>query len=177
MEVKVNKLVVGLQVCIFYVDVEGWVKIVVVFNEVIVIGEILVLVVLGCDYYDVSGIDFFYWEISNIYDGSKFMVDMVIYNVIGDSFWGVIWVFIYNGGGVGWGEVINGGFGMLLDGSVVVDCCLQQMLFYDVNNGIVCCSWVCNEGVLNVICCEMECIFDFKVIFLNLVDDYIIDNL
>lgn len=121
--------------------------------------------------------DLFFCEILNIYDGSCFIVDMVIYNVIGDGFCGVIWVFIYNGGGVGWGEVINGGFGMLLDGSEVVECCLKFMLLFDVNNGIVCCSWVCNEEVNFVIKCEMVCIFKFKVILLNNVDDEILVNL
>ena len=176
-EAKANKLVVGSQARILYADAEGRAKIAAAFNEAIATGEISAPVVLGRDHHDVSGTDSPYRETSNIYDGSKFTADMAIHNVIGDSFRGATWVSIHNGGGVGWGEVINGGFGMLLDGSAAADRRLQQMLFYDVNNGIARRSWARNEGALNAIRREMERTPDLKVTLPNLVDDHIIDNL
>ena len=142
-----NNLVVGSQARILYADAEGRMKIAEAFNKVIKNGEIGP-VVLGRDQHDVSGTDSPYRETSNIYDGSRFTADMAIHNVIGDSFRGATWVSIHNGGGVGWGEVINGGFGMLLDGSDDADRRLKSMLFWDVNNGISRRSWARNEGCL-----------------------------
>jgi urocanate hydratase len=131
-----NKLVVGSQASILYADAEGRIKIAQAFNKAVQSGELSAPVVLGRDHHDVSGTDSPFRETSNIYDGSKFTADMAIHNVIGDSFRGATWVSIHNGGGVGWGEVINGGFGMLLDGTAEAERRLQSMLFYDVNNGI-----------------------------------------
>lgn len=142
-----NKLVVGSQARILYADAEGRMKIAEAFNKAIKNGEIGP-VVLGRDHHDVSGTDSPYRETSNIYDGSRFTADMAIHNVIGDSFRGATWVSIHNGGGVGWGEVINGGFGMLLDGSDDADRRLKSMLFWDVNNGISRRSWARNEGAI-----------------------------
>ena len=142
---KANKLVVGSQARILYADAEGRIKIAERFNEAIAKGEIGP-VVLGRDHHDVSGTDSPYRETSNIYDGSSYTADMAIHNVIGDSFRGATWVSIHNGGGVGWGESINGGFGMLLDGSEASKKNLQSMLFWDVNNGIARRSWARNEG-------------------------------
>jgi len=139
-DAKQNKLVVGSQARILYADAEGRMKIAQAFNDAIAAGKIGP-VVLGRDHHDVSGTDSPYRETSNIYDGSKFTADMAIHNVIGDSFRGATWVSIHNGGGVGWGEVINGGFGMLLDGSAAAETRLKKMLFYDVNNGIARRSW------------------------------------
>ena len=135
-EAKQNKLVVGSQARILYADAEGRIKIAKAFNKAIKSGDISAPVVLGRDHHDVSGTDSPYRETSNIYDGSKFTADMAIHNVIGDSFRGATWISIHNGGGVGWGEVINGGFGLLLDGSNEASIKLKNMLFYDVNNGI-----------------------------------------
>ncbi|HAD96648.1 MAG TPA: urocanate hydratase, partial [Cryomorphaceae bacterium] len=150
-----NKMVVGSQARILYADSEGRIKIAQAFNEAIKAGKIGP-VVLGRDHHDVSGTDSPYRETSNIYDGSRFTADMAIQNVIGDSFRGATWVSIHNGGGVGWGEVINGGFGMLLDGSEDADRRLQNMLLYDVNNGIARRSWARNEPALFAIKREME---------------------
>ncbi|MEO0877552.1 MAG: urocanate hydratase, partial [Bacteroidota bacterium] len=176
-EAKANRLVVGSQARILYADAEGRAKIAAAFNQAIANGEISAPVVLGRDHHDVSGTDSPYRETSNIYDGSKFTADMAIHNVIGDSFRGATWVSIHNGGGVGWGEVINGGFGMLLDGSKAADRRLQQMLFFDVNNGIARRSWARNEGALNAVRREMERSPGLQVTLPNLVDDEILDFL
>ena len=176
-EAKANRLVVGSQARILYADAEGRAKIAAAFNEAIAKGEISAPVVLGRDHHDVSGTDSPYRETSNIYDGSKFTADMAIHNVIGDSFRGATWVSIHNGGGVGWGEVINGGFGMLLDGSEEADRRLRQMLFFDVNNGIARRGWARNGGALNAIRREMERSPGLQVTLPNLVDDEILDYL
>ncbi len=165
-----NKLVVGSQARILYADAEGRVKIAEAFNQAIANGEIET-VILGRDHHDVSGTDSPYRETSNIYDGSRFTADMAIQNVIGDSFRGATWVSIHNGGGVGWGEVINGGFGMVLDGSKEVSKRLQSMLFWDVNNGISRRSWARNEGAIFAIKRAMEAEPLLKVTLPNLVDD------
>ncbi|MDM1557341.1 urocanate hydratase [Chryseobacterium indologenes] len=165
-----NKLVVGSQARILYADAEGRMKIAEAFNKAIKNGEIGP-VVLGRDHHDVSGTDSPYRETSNIYDGSRFTADMAIHNVIGDSFRGATWVSIHNGGGVGWGEVINGGFGMLLDGSEEADRRLKSMLFWDVNNGISRRSWARNEGAIFAIKRAMEVEPNLKVTLPNLVDE------
>ncbi|WP_300669866.1 urocanate hydratase [Soonwooa sp.] len=165
-----NKLVVGSQARILYADAEGRMKIAEAFNKAIKNGEIGA-VVLGRDHHDVSGTDSPYRETSNIYDGSRFTADMAIHNVIGDSFRGATWVSIHNGGGVGWGEVINGGFGMLLDGSDDADRRLKSMLFWDVNNGISRRSWARNEGAIFAIKRAMEAEPNLKVTLPNLVDE------
>lgn len=165
-----NKLVVGSQARILYADAEGRMKIAEAFNKAIKNGEIGP-VVLGRDHHDVSGTDSPYRETSNIYDGSRFTADMAIHNVIGDSFRGATWVSIHNGGGVGWGEVINGGFGMLLDGSDDADRRLKSMLFWDVNNGISRRSWARNEGAIFAIKRAMEVEPNLKVTLPNLVDE------
>ena len=144
---KKNNLVVGSQARILYADAEGRIKIAEAFNQGIARGEIGTII-LGRDHHDVSGTDSPYRETSNIYDGSRFTSDMAIQNVIGDSFRGATWVSIHNGGGVGWGEVINGGFGMVLDGSKDASRRLESMLFWDVNNGISRRSWARNEGAI-----------------------------
>ena len=166
-----NKLVVGSQARILYADAEGRVKIAEAFNQAIKSGEISAPVVLGRDHHDVSGTDSPYRETSNIYDGSQFTADMAIQNVIGDSFRGATWVSIHNGGGVGWGEVINGGFGMLLDGTDEADRRLKSMLFYDVNNGIARRAWARNDEALFAIKREMERTPNLKVTLPNLVDE------
>ena len=165
-----NNLVVGSQARILYADAEGRMKIAEAFNKAIKNGEIGA-VVLGRDHHDVSGTDSPYRETSNIYDGSRFTADMAIHNVIGDSFRGATWVSIHNGGGVGWGEVINGGFGMLLDGSEDADRRLKSMLFWDVNNGISRRSWARNEGAIFAIKRAMEVEPNLKVTLPNLVDE------
>ncbi|MSP84584.1 MAG: urocanate hydratase [Flavobacteriaceae bacterium] len=165
-----NKLVVGSQARILYADAEGRVKIAEAFNQAIAKGEIET-VILGRDHHDVSGTDSPYRETSNIYDGSRFTADMAIQNVIGDSFRGATWVSIHNGGGVGWGEVINGGFGMVLDGSKEASKRIQSMLFWDVNNGISRRSWARNEGAIFAIKRAMESEPLLKVTLPNLVDD------
>lgn len=165
-----NNLVVGSQARILYADAEGRMKIAEAFNKAIANGEIGA-VVLGRDHHDVSGTDSPYRETSNIYDGSRFTADMAIQNVIGDSFRGATWVSIHNGGGVGWGEVINGGFGMLLDGSVDADRRLKSMLFWDVNNGISRRSWARNEGAIFAIKRAMEAEPNLKVTLPNFVDE------
>ncbi len=168
-----NKLVVGSQARILYADAEGRIKIADAFNQAIAKGEIGV-VVLGRDHHDVSGTDSPYRETSNIYDGSRFTADMAIHNVIGDSFRGATWVSIHNGGGVGWGEVINGGFGMLLDGTSEASKRLQSMLFWDVNNGIARRSWARNEGAVFAIKRAMETQPLLKVTIPNIVDETIL---
>ena len=146
---------VGSQARILYADCEGRTRIALAFNEAIRRGEITAPIVLGRDHHDVSGTDSPFRETSNIYDGSQFTADMAIQNVIGDSFRGATWVSIHNGGGVGWGEVINGGFGMVIDGSADSDRHITDMLFWDVNNGIARRSWARNEGALHAITREM----------------------
>jgi urocanate hydratase len=165
-----NKLVVGSQARILYADAEGRMKIAEAFNKAIKNSEIGP-VVLGRDHHDVSGTDSPYRETSNIYDGSRFTADMAIHNVIGDSFRGATWVSIHNGGGVGWGEVINGGFGMLLDGSEDADRRLKSMLFWDVNNGISRRSWARNEGAIFAIKRAMAIEPNLKVTLPNIVSD------
>ncbi len=152
---KQNKLVVGSKARILYADAEGRIKIAEAFNQAIK-NKKIGLVVLGRDHHDVSGTDSPYRETSNIYDGSRYTADMAIHNVIGDSFRGATWVSIHNGGGVGWGEVINGGFGMLLDGSSDANRKLKSMLYFDVNNGIARRAWARNEGAMDAIEKEME---------------------
>ncbi len=165
-----NELVVGSQARILYADAEGRLKIAEAFNNAIKNGEIG-YVILGRDHHDVSGTDSPYRETSNIYDGSRFTADMAIHNVIGDSFRGATWVSIHNGGGVGWGEVINGGFGMVLDGSKAAENRLKSMLFWDVNNGISRRSWARNEGAVFAIKRAMESEPNLKVTLPNNVDE------
>ncbi|MNP95220.1 Urocanate hydratase [compost metagenome] len=169
-----NKLVVGSQARILYADAEGRVKIAEAFNQAIAKGEIGT-VVLGRDHHDVSGTDSPYRETSNIYDGSRFTADMAIQNVIGDSFRGATWVSIHNGGGVGWGEVINGGFGMVLDGTKEASKRLASMLFWDVNNGISRRSWARNDGAIFAIKRAMETQPLLKVTLPNTVEDHLLD--
>lgn len=175
-DAKKNKMVVGSQARILYADAEGRAKIAEAFNNAIAAGKIGP-VVLGRDHHDVSGTDSPFRETSNIYDGSKFTADMAIHNVIGDSFRGATWVSIHNGGGVGWGEVINGGFGMLLDGTPEADARLKNMLFYDVNNGIARRSWARNDEAMFAIKREMERRPDLKVTLPNLVADSLLEDL
>jgi urocanate hydratase len=165
-----NKLVVGSQARILYADAEGRIKIAKAFNKAIKKGKIGP-VVLGRDHHDVSGTDSPYRETSNIYDGSRFTADMAIQNVIGDSFRGATWISIHNGGGVGWGEVINGGFGMVLDGSKEASRRLESMLFWDVNNGISRRNWARNEGAIFAIKRAMETQPLLKVTIPNIVDE------
>lgn len=172
-----NHLVVGSQARILYADAEGRIKIAEAFNKAIATGEISAPVILGRDHHDVSGTDSPYRETSNIYDGSRFTADMAIQNVIGDSFRGATWVSIHNGGGVGWGEVINGGFGMMLDGSADSDRRLKNMLFWDVNNGISRRSWARNEGAVFAIKRAMEANPNLKVTLPNFADDKLIESL
>ena len=176
-DAKKNKLVVGSQARILYADTEGRIKIAKAFNDAIKNGEISAPIVLGRDHHDVSGTDSPYRETSNIYDGSKFTADMAIHNVIGDSFRGATWVSIHNGGGVGWGEVINGGFGMLLDGSMEAEKRLKKMLFFDVNNGIARRSWARNDEAVFAIKREMERTPELKVTLPNIVDDDLLDQI
>jgi urocanate hydratase len=166
-----NKLVVGSQARILYADCEGRTKIALAFNDAIRNGEIKAPIVLGRDHHDVSGTDSPFRETSNIYDGSRFTADMAIQNVIGDGFRGATWVSIHNGGGVGWGEVINGGFGMVIDGSEDSDRHIRQMLFWDVNNGIARRSWARNEGARSAIEREMARTPELKVTLPELADD------
>jgi urocanate hydratase len=171
-----NRLVVGSKARILYADSEGRIEIAKAFNKAIkegVVGPII----LGRDHHDVSGTDSPYRETSNIYDGSSFTADMAIHNVIGDSFRGATWVSIHNGGGVGWGEVINGGFGMLIDGSDESDKRLQMMLHWDVNNGIARRSWARNEEAIFAIKREMERTPKLKVTIPNIADSKILDSL
>jgi len=174
---KKNKLVVGSQARILYADAEGRIKIASAFNKAIADGEISAPIVLGRDHHDVSGTDSPYRETSNIYDGSRFTADMAIHNVIGDSFRGATWVSIHNGGGVGWGEVINGGFGMVLDGSELAEKQLRAMLFYDVNNGISRRSWARNDEAIFAIKREMKRSPGLEVTLPEIVDDELLDNL
>ena len=171
-----NHLVVGSQARILYADAEGRSRIALAFNEAIRRGEISRPVVLGRDHHDVSGTDSPFRETSNIYDGSQFCADMAVQNVIGDSFRGATWVSIHNGGGVGWGEVINGGFGMVIDGSEESDRHIREMLFWDVNNGIARRSWARNEGSMRSIEREMQRTTGLCVTLPHLVDDDLIDS-
>jgi urocanate hydratase len=173
---QANKLVVGSQARILYADAEGRMKIAAAFNKAIATGEIGPII-LGRDHHDVSGTDSPYRETSNIYDGSRFTADMAIHNVIGDSFRGATWVSIHNGGGVGWGEVINGGFGMLLDGSDDAHRRLTMMLHWDVNNGIARRNWARNEGAVFAIKRAMEQEPRLKVTIPEMVDDALLQNL
>lgn len=169
-----NHLVVGSQARILYADCEGRTKIAMAFNEAIRKGEISAPIVLGRDHHDVSGTDSPFRETSNIYDGSRFTADMAIQNVIGDGFRGATWVSIHNGGGVGWGEVINGGFGMVIDGSADSDRHITRMLFWDVNNGIARRSWARNEGAEHAIMREMERTPELTVTVANHTDENIV---
>ncbi len=171
-----NNLVVGSQARILYADCEGRMKIALAFNEAIRKGEISAPIVLGRDHHDVSGTDSPYRETSNIYDGSAFTADMAVQNVIGDSFRGATWVSIHNGGGVGWGEVINGGFGMVADGSQDAERHIREMLFWDVNNGIARRSWARNEGARHAIEREMQRTPSLKVTLPNIADDSLIEE-
>ena len=175
-DAKQNKLVVGSQARILYADAQGRMEIAKAFNDAINNGEIGP-VVLGRDHHDVSGTDSPFRETSNIYDGSRFTADMAIHNVIGDSFRGATWVSIHNGGGVGWGEVVNGGFGMLLDGSTAAERRLKSMLLFDVNNGIARRSWARNSEANFAIKREMARTPKLKVTLANLVENDILDNL
>lgn len=176
-EAKANRLVVGSQARILYADAEGRMKIAAAFNKAIKEGKISAPVVLGRDHHDVSGTDSPYRETSNIYDGSSFTADMAIHNVIGDSFRGATWVSIHNGGGVGWGEVINGGFGMVIDGSDDAHRRLTQMLFWDVNNGISRRSWARNPEAIFAIKRAMDVEPNLKVTIPNFADDKLINSL
>ncbi len=171
-----NHLVVGSQARILYADCEGRTRIALAFNDAVRRGELHAPVVLGRDHHDVSGTDSPFRETSNIYDGSQFCADMAIQNVIGDSFRGATWVSIHNGGGVGWGEVINGGFGMVVDGSEQADRNIREMLFWDVNNGITRRAWARNQGSIDAIRREMDRTPDLQVTLPNFVDDDIIDS-
>ena len=172
-----NKLVVGSQARILYADALGRMKIAEAFNKAVKEGRLSAPIVLGRDHHDVSGTDSPYRETSNIYDGSSFTADMAIQNVIGDSFRGATWVSIHNGGGVGWGEVINGGFGMLLDGTPEANKRLKSMLHWDVNNGIARRSWARNSGALFSIKRAMEMEPSLQVTLPNLVDEKLLDFL
>ena len=172
-----NNLVVGSQARILYADCEGRTKIALAFNEAIRMGDITAPIVLGRDHHDVSGTDSPFRETSNIYDGSQFCADMAVHNVIGDGFRGATWVSIHNGGGVGWGEVMNGGFGMVIDGSADSDRHIREMLLWDVNNGIARRSWARNEGAMNAIRREMERTPGLKVTLPNLADEEMIKNI
>ena len=171
-----NHLVVGSQARILYADCEGRMKIALAFNEAIRKGEITAPIVLGRDHHDVSGTDSPYRETSNIYDGSAFTADMAVQNVIGDSFRGATWVSIHNGGGVGWGEVINGGFGMVVDGTPDAERHIREMLFWDVNNGIARRSWARNEGARHAIEREMRRTPGLRVTLPNIADDSVIED-
>ena len=176
-EAKANELVVGSQARILYADAEGRTKIALAFNKAISTGEISAPIVLGRDHHDTGGTDSPYRETSNIRDGSKYTADMAIHNVIGDSFRGATWVSIHNGGGVGWGEVINGGFGMFLDGSPDAERRIKSMLFYDVNNGISRRSWARNEEAIYAIKREMERSPNLKVTLPYIVANDVIEDL
>ena len=172
-----NKLVVGSKARILYADAEGRIRIAEAFNKAIASGEISAPIVLGRDHHDVSGTDSPYRETSNIYDGSQFTADMAVQNIIGDAFRGATWVSIHNGGGVGWGEVINGGFGMLLDGSADASRRLKAMLFWDVHNGIARRSWARNQGAVFAIKRAMEQEPGLKITLPNQADENLIEGL
>jgi urocanate hydratase len=172
-----NNLVVGSQARILYADSEGRIEIAKAFNKAIKNGEISAPIILGRDHHDVSGTDSPYRETSNIYDGSAFTADMAIQNVIGDSFRGATWVSIHNGGGVGWGEVINGGFGLTIDGSKDSEEKISNMLFWDVNNGIARRNWARNNEAIFAIKREMQRNPKLKVTLPNIADDDLINKL
>lgn len=172
-----NNLVVGSQARILYADAEARIKIAMAFNNAIAAGKIYAPVVLGRDHHDVSGTDSPYRETSNIYDGSSYTADMAVQNFVGDSFRGATWVSLHNGGGVGWGEVINGGFGMVLDGTAESEEKLKSMLFWDVNNGIVRRSWARNKEALFAVKREMDRSPNLTITLPNMVDDQLIDEL
>lgn len=176
-EAQKNKLVVGSQARILYADAEGRIKIAKAFNDAIKKKKISAPVVLGRDHHDVSGTDSPFRETSNIYDGSQFTADMAVQNFVGDSFRGATWISLHNGGGVGWGEVINGGFGMVLDGTKEAERRLKSMLFWDVNNGIARRSWARNKEALFAIQREMKRSKNLKVTLPNLVDDTLLAGL
>ncbi|MBN1108716.1 MAG: urocanate hydratase [Bacteroidales bacterium] len=171
-----NNLVVGSQARILYANADGRKAIAEAFNRAVASGEISAPVVIGRDHHDVSGTDSPFRETSDIYDGSKFTADMAVQNVIGDAFRGATWVSIHNGGGVGWGEVINGGFGLVLDGSDEAARSLRMMLYWDVNNGIARRSWAGNDGAMFSLRREMDRNPELKVTFPNMVDDSVIDG-
>jgi urocanate hydratase len=171
-----NKLVVGSQARILYADSEGRIRIAQAFNEAIKRGEISAPIVLGRDHHDVSGTDSPYRETSNIRDGSRFTADMAVQNFVGDAFRGATWISLHNGGGVGWGEVINGGFGMVLDGSADSDRRLKSMLHWDVNNGIARRAWARNPNAVWSIEQEMKREPLLKVTLPNEADDAVIDG-
>jgi urocanate hydratase len=171
-----NKLVVGSQARILYADAQGRMEIAKAFNEAIANGELSDSVILGRDHHDVSGTDSPYRETSNIYDGSQFTADMAVQNFVGDAFRGATWVSLHNGGGVGWGEVVNGGFGMLIDGSDSAAKKIESMLHWDVNNGIARRSWARNEGAITAIQRAMDANPKLKVTLPNLVDDTLLDS-
>ncbi len=175
-EAAKNKLVVGSQARILYADCEGRSKIALAFNDAIRRGEISAPIVLGRDHHDVSGTDSPFRETSNIYDGSSFTADMAVHNVIGDSFRGATWVSIHNGGGVGWGEVINGGFGMVIDGTDDADRHIKEMLLWDVNNGIARRSWARNKGAIDAIKREMQRTPGLKVTLPHFADQDLINK-
>ncbi len=172
-----NIPIVGSKARILYADSVGRIKIAEAFNKAITEGYISAPIVLGRDHHDVSGTDSPYRETSNIYDGSRFTADMAVHNFVGDAFRGATWVSLHNGGGVGWGEVINGGFGMVLDGSADADRRLKSMLFWDVNNGIARRSWARNEGAMEAIKRAMAENPNLKVTLPNLVDSDILKDL
>ncbi|HAW59009.1 MAG TPA: urocanate hydratase [Bacteroidales bacterium] len=176
-QAKANKLVVGSQARILYADAEGRIRISTAFNRAIASGEISAPIVLGRDHHDVSGTDSPFRETSNIYDGSSFTADMAVQNMVGDAFRGATWVSLHNGGGVGWGEAINGGFGLVLDGSNEAQRRLQSMLFWDVNNGIARRSWARNHGAMYTLQRTMQQEPLLKVTFPNLVDDQLLEKL
>ena len=172
-----NHLVVGSQARILYADCEGRTRIALAFNEAVRDGRLKAPVVLGRDHHDVSGTDSPFRETSNIYDGSQYCADMAVQNVIGDAFRGATWVSLHNGGGVGWGEVVNGGFGMVIDGSAESDRNIQEMLFWDVNNGISRRSWARNKGSMDAIKRQMEHTPNLQVTMPNLVDEDVITRI
>ena len=172
-----NKLVVGSQARILYADAEGRMRIAQAFNKAIATGQITAPIILGRDHHDVSGTDSPYRETSNIYDGSRFTADMAVQNFVGDAFRGATWVSLHNGGGVGWGEVINGGFGLVLDGEAETETKLLSMLHWDVNNGIARRAWARNKEALFAIEREMNRTPQLKVTVANLVSDDVLDNL
>jgi urocanate hydratase len=172
-----NKLVVGSQARILYADAAGRIKIAEAFNDAIASGVISAPIVLGRDHHDVSGTDSPFRETSNIYDGSAFTADMAVQNAIGDSFRGATWISLHNGGGVGWGEVINGGFGMVLDGSADSNRRLKMMLHWDVNNGIARRSWARNPAAISAIQRAVQANPSLVVTMPNLVDENLLNNL
>jgi urocanate hydratase len=174
---KQNRLVVGSKARILYADAEGRIKISAAFNKAIREGKISAPIVLGRDHHDVSGTDSPYRETSNIYDGSRFTADMAVHNFVGDAFRGATWVSLHNGGGVGWGEVINGGFGLVLDGSVQADWNLKNMLFWDVNNGIARRAWARNKEALEAIQREMQRTTGLNVTLPNPADEGLIGDI